>query len=428
MIALTYLLYNLTFSILSFFALPVVFLKTLLTKGSFHRERWGFYSPEVLQKIGGKPRIWFHAASVGEVRVALTLLREMHNVYPRHGVVISTTTPQGRAIASQAHGVDGAILAPLDLPWIVRRTVQLIKPHLLLVAETELWPNLLKEVKRKDVPIILFNGRISRRSFRFYRLLRFFFSDVLHNFDALCLKSNIDKERMMNLGASPAAMHVTGDLKFHQISASVEADKELLRQELGLSQGVPILIAGSTHEGEEEIIIRVYQELQGDFSNLILILAPRHLQRIPRVETLLESHRVRWVRRTLISEERRTEQVMLLDTLGELSAIYRLGTAIFVGGSFCRVGGHNILEVLAQGKGVIFGPHMENVSDIAQLAVKRGAGVQVSSPDELREVLGRLIEDPSLRKEMGVHGLALIQEHQGALGRTMKIVKECFTG
>jgi 3-deoxy-D-manno-octulosonic-acid transferase len=427
-IALTYLLYNLAFIILSFFALPVAFLKTLLTKRSFHRERWGVYSPEVLQKLRGKSCIWFHAASVGEVRVALTLLGEMQKVYPRHGFVISTTTPQGRAIASQAHGVDVAILAPLDQPWVVRRTVRLIKPRLLLVAETELWPNLLKEVKKEGVPLILFNGRISRKSFRFYRPLRFFFGTVLNNFDALCLKSSADSERMMNLGASPGAMHVTGDLKFHQISTSGETDKEQLRQELRLTQREPILIAGSTHEGEEEIILRVFKELQHDFSHLILILAPRHLQRIPRVEGLLESHRVRWVRRTMISEERRTEEVILLDTLGELSVIYGLGTAIFVGGSFCRVGGHNVLEVLVQGKGVIFGPHMENVSDIAQLVVERGAGVQVSSPDELREILGRLIEDPSLRKEMGQKGLALLQEHQGALERTMKIVKESFTG
>jgi 3-deoxy-D-manno-octulosonic-acid transferase len=427
-IALTYLLYNLFFIILSFFALPFFLLKTLFTKGSFHRERWGYYSPEVFQKLGGKPRIWFHAASVGEVRVALTLLGEMQKVYPRQGFVISTTTPQGRSLASQAHGVDVALLAPLDQPWVVRRTVKLIKPRLLLVAETELWPNLLKEVKRKGVPIILFNGRISRRSFRFYYPLRFFFSNVLNNFDALCLKSSADSERMMNLGAAPSTIHVTGDLKFHQINASAEADKERLRKELRLSQGEPILIAGSTHEGEEETILRVFKELQHDFSHLILILAPRHLQRTPRVESLLESQRVRWVRRTMIGEERRPEEVILLDTIGELAAIYGLGTAIFVGGSFCRVGGHNILEVLIHGKGVIFGPHMENVSDIAQLVVERGAGVQVNTPDELRKVLGRLIADPSLRKEMGLKGFALLQEHQGALERTMRIVKEFFTG
>jgi 3-deoxy-D-manno-octulosonic-acid transferase len=428
-ISFTYFLYNFTFTILSFCALPFFLLKDFFAKESFHKERWGFYSPEVFQKLGGKPRIWLHAASVGEVRVALTLLGEMKKVYSRHSFVISTTTPQGRVIASQAHGVDVAILAPLDLPWVVRRTVRLINPHLLLVAETELWPNLLKKVKKKGVPIILFNGRISRRSFCFYRLLRFFFSDVLQNFDALCLKSNADSERMIHLGAPPTTIHVTGDLKFHHISAAAEADNERLRRELRLSsQGEPIFIAGSTHEGEEEIILRVFKELQRDFPQLILILAPRHLQRIPRVESILKTHRVRWVRRTMISEEHRPEEVILLDTLGELSALYGLGTVIFVGGSFGRVGGHNVLEVLNLGTGVIFGPHMENVSDIAQLVVKKGAGVQVSTPDELREVLVRLIADPSLRKGMGLKGLALLQEHQGALERTMKIVKEFFTG
>ncbi|MEJ2067802.1 MAG: glycosyltransferase N-terminal domain-containing protein, partial [Deltaproteobacteria bacterium] len=165
MIALSYLLYNLVFIILSFFALPASLLKILLARGSFHGERWGVYSPEVFQKLRRKPLIWFHAASVGEVRVALSLLGEMKKAYPRYGFVISTTTPQGRAVASQAHGVDTALLAPLDQPWVVKRVVKLISPRLLLVAETELWPNLLKEVKQKEVPIILFNGRVSRRSY-----------------------------------------------------------------------------------------------------------------------------------------------------------------------------------------------------------------------------------------------------------------------
>jgi 3-deoxy-D-manno-octulosonic-acid transferase len=426
-IALSYLFYNVVFTIVSCLTLPVALVKILLAKGSFQRERWGFYAPGMFQKLGGKPRIWFHAASVGEVRVALSLLGEMKKVYPRHGFVISTTTPQGRAVASRAHGVDAAFLAPLDQPWIVRRTVKLIKPHLLLVAETELWPNLLKEVKKKGISIILFNGRISQRSYRFYRPLRFFFGDVLNNFDALCLKSNTDRERMMNLGAPPNVAHVTGDLKFHQVFALAEADSERLRQDLRLSQGEPILIAGSTHEGEEEIMLHVFKALQADFPQLVLILAPRHLQRLSRVEGLLEAEGVRWVRRTIISDQRRPEEVILLDTVGELAAIYGLGTAIFVGGSFCRVGGHNILEVLAQGKGVVFGPHMENVSEVAQLVVERGAGIQVSTPGELKEVLGRLIAGPSLRAEMEVKGLALLQEHQGALKRTVKIVKEFLT-
>ena len=428
MIALSYLFYNLVFLLLSLFAMPFSLPKILFSKGSFHRERWGFYSPGTLQKLGKKPHLWFHAASVGEVTVALSLLIEMKRAYPHHGFVISTTTPQGRAIASRAQGVDAAFLAPLDLPWIVRRAVKRIKPRLLLVAETELWPNLLRGAKREGIPVILFNGRISHRSYRFYLPLRFFFRGVLKNFDALCLKSIPDRERMVSLGAAPHAIHVTGDIKFHQIAQPSETAATQLRGALRLPKDAPVLIAGSTHEGEEALILRVFKGLRVDLPQLILILAPRHLQRITRVEKLLGSERVRWVRRTMIDEERRPEEIILLDTVGELAALYGLGTAIFVGGSFCHVGGHNILEVLAHGKAVIFGPHMENFNEIAKLAVERGAGIQVRTPEELAEASRRLINNPSLGKEMGEKGLALLQEHQGALESTMKIVKEFFKG
>ena len=433
MIALSYLFYNLVLLLLSFFAIPFSLSKILFSKGSAHRERWSFYSPELLQKLGKRPHIWFHAASVGEVAVALSLLTAMKRAYPRHGFVISTTTPQGRAIASRSQGVDAALLAPLDLPWIVRRAVKRIKPRLLLVAETELWPNLLRGAKREGIPVILFNGRISQRSYRFYLPLRFFFRGVLKNFDALCLKSNADRERMLSLGATPNTLYVTGDIKFHQIAQPSGTAVKRLRQRLRLPKDAPVLIAGSTHEGEEALILQVFQGLRIDLPRLILILAPRHLQRITRVEKLLGSQRARWVKRTMISDERRPEpevalwpEIILLDTVGELAALYGLGTAIFVGGSFCRVGGHNILEVLAHGKAVIFGPHMENFMEIAQLVVERGAGIQVKTPEGLEEALRRLIVDPSLSKEMGEKGLALLQEQEGALDRTLKIVKKFF--
>ncbi|OGP54755.1 MAG: hypothetical protein A2Y65_08650 [Deltaproteobacteria bacterium RBG_13_52_11] len=428
MIELSYLFYNFVLIILSFFAIPFSLLKILISKGSLHGERWGFYPPGLVKKKRKGLTIWFHAASVGEVRVALSLLAVMKRAYPHHGFMISTTTPQGRAIASQAQGVDAALLAPLDLSWVVRRAVKLIKPCLFLVAETELWPNLLREVKRKGIPVILFNGRISRKSYRFYLPLRFFFRGVLKNFDALCLKSSADRERMISLGASPNAIHVTGDIKFHQIAPPAETEAKRLRRELRLPQDAPVLIAGSTHEGEEEMILQIFKALKVDWPRLILILAPRHLQRIPRVEGLLGSQGVRWVKRTMISDERRPEEVILLDTVGELAAIYGVGTAIFVGGSFCRVGGHNILEVLAHGKGVIFGPHMENISDVAQLVVEKGAGMQVRTPDELRDGLRSIIVDASFRERMGERGIAFLQEHQGALERTMRIVGELYKG
>lgn len=428
MTELGYLFYNFVLIIFFFFALPFSLLKALISKGDVHGERWGFYPQEFLKKVKEKPYIWFHAASVGEVGITLLVLREMRKIYPQHGFVISTTTPQGREIASQSHGVDAAFLAPLDLPWIVRRAVRLIRPRLFLVAETELWPNLLREVKRTGAPIILFNGRISRRSYRFYRPLRFFFRGVVRNFDLLCLKSGADRERIVGLGGDPRAMYITGDLKFHQLVTVSEAKGERLRQELRLPKGVPVFIAGSTHEGEEGMILDIFKELKVDFPQLILILAPRHLQRIPRVEGLLDSQRVRWVKRTMIDGGGQPEEVILLDTIGELAAIYALGTVIFVGGSFCKVGGHNILEALGHGKGVLFGPHMENFSEAAQLVLERGAGIQVRTPEELKEVLRRLLDDHNLRGEMGERGLSLLQGYQGALGRTIEIVEGFLNG
>ncbi len=417
-----YLFYNVIFTLLFLCTFPFFVIKDILSKDDVRRERWGLYHQGFLKKVTEKPSIWFHAASVGEVVVARPLLREMRKLYPRHGFVVSTTTLQGREIASQAPEVDATVLAPLDLPWIVRRAVEVIRPHIFLVAETELWPNLLREVKRQGIPIILFNGRISRRSYRFYRFLRFFFQGVVKNFDLVCLKSNADRERMVSLGVPPQVVYVTGDLKFHQLSTPVEAEGERLGWELRIPDGNPVLIAGSTHEGEEGMVLGLFKELKVDFPRLILILAPRHLQRIPRVEKLLESQGVRWLKRTMIDDERRPEEVILLDTIGELAAIYGLGTAIFVGGSFCKVGGHNVLEVLAHGRGVVFGPHMENFSEVAHLIVEKGAGVQARTPAELMEALRRFIDDPHFRQETGDRGLSLLREGRGALERTMEVV------
>jgi 3-deoxy-D-manno-octulosonic-acid transferase len=427
-IALGYLVYNLFLLILSSLAFPFSLLKILISKDTRHAERWGFYPPGLLQTKREKPTIWFHAASVGEVGVVLSLLAEMKRAYPHHSFVVSTTTPQGRAVASRAEGVDAALLAPLDLPWVIRRAIKLIKPRLFLVAETELWPNFLREVKRKGIPVILFNGRISQKSYRFYLPLRFFFRGVLQNFDALCLKSSADRERMAGLGAPVDALHVTGDIKFHQAVTLSKTEGNRLRQALKLPRNAPVFIAGSTHEGEEELILRVFKGLKADIPRLILILAPRHLQRLPRVEKLLASQGVQWVKRTGISNEHRPEEVIVLDTVGELAAIYGVGTAIFVGGSFGRVGGHNILEVLAHGKGVLFGPHMENVRAVVQLVVEQGAGIQVRTADELREGVRSILVDSSLRERMGERGRALLQEHQGALKNIMRIVGALYKG
>jgi 3-deoxy-D-manno-octulosonic-acid transferase len=427
-ITLGYLFYNSVIFILALCAVPFSFLKILCSKGTLHGERWGVYAPAFLRERGQRPTIWLHAASVGEVRVALLLLPQVKKAYPRHRFVISTTTTQGRAVAARAEGVDAAFLAPLDLPLIVRRAMKRINPCLLLVAETELWPNLLKEVKRNGIPLILFNGRISRKSFRFYLPLRFFFGGVVRNFDALCLKSDVDKERMTRLGAPPQTIRVTGDIKFHHATPVVATRSKQVRRQLRLPADVPVLIAGSTHEGEEDLAIEIFKKLRAEFPRLMMILAPRHVQRVLRVEGLLKVRGVRWVKRTMINDNRRPEEVIVLDTIGELTAVYEVGTAIFVGGSFSKVGGHNIVEVLALGKAVIFGPHVESIRDVARLAVEWGAGIQVQTPDEFEEAVRRLLHDSRLREGMGRRGLAFVRNQQGAVEKTMKVIKAWYKG
>lgn len=423
---MTHVLYNIAVTVLFAAISPFFLSKFLLREKGIHQERWASYSHEILRKIEGRPLVWFHAASVGEARVVLPLLEALRNLYPSHRFLVSTATPQGREIASQFPGVDVAILAPLDLPWVVSRAVKTIAPSVFLVAETELWPNLLRAMKRDGVPTMLFNGRISRRSYRMYRLLRFFFKDVLKNFDALCVRSAPDRDRLLSLGAEPETTHVVGDLKFHQMGnvSRVRRQREELKATLQLPEKSPILIAGSTHEGEEEIVLQVYKDLKLNFPGLVLILAPRHVQRFSRVEALLKSQGVGWVRRSKIGTEAGSKEVVLLDSIGELAAVYGLGTAIFVGGSFGKVGGHNIMEVFAQGKGVVFGPDMENFSEIARLAVETGAGIQVTDATELREALRRLLNSPDLQRKMGKAGTAFVALHQGALEKTVEAVKK----
>lgn len=420
---LLYGIYNILLITLFLLTFPISLAIFIFSRG-LHRERWGFFPRGALDRIGQRPSIWLHAASVGEVRLALTLLNPLAEAFTKFPFVISTTTIQGRSIAASDPRVAAAILAPLDLPWIIRRVIRRIRPKTLLVAETELWPNLLRISHSQGIPIILFNGRISARSIRSYRLLRPFFQRVLANIDLFCVKSPLDRERFLYLGAKAERLHVTGDIKFHQVFMPTKAAVREMGEKLYLPPDTPILIAGSTHEGEEEMILGVFRGLRTEFPDLLLILAPRHLKRIPKVERILKAEGFSWVRRTSLGTVDHPFEVILLDTIGELPLIYGLGRAIFVGGSFCHVGGHNILEVLAHGKGVVFGPHMENFQEVAALAIAHGAGIQVSTQEELQEALRRLLADPVRNRDMGERGLDILKAQQGALQKTIKAIRD----
>lgn len=367
-----------------------------------------------------RPFLWFHAASVGEVLLTLKLANELR---PSVGgtILITTMTPQGLKVASE--GADLALFAPLDLGWVVRRFLDQLRPKALLVAETELWPNLVGRTHREGVPTVLFNGRISPRSFGRFMAFRPLFRRVLRSFDLVLARSPEDGQRLLQLGASRERLKVVGDLKLYQGQGPLSIEeRKRLREELALPQGSKLLVAGSTHPGEEESLLRAFRALRRDFPELLLLLAPRHVERSAEVEALARSFGFRTARRSRIVGG---WEVLVMDTVGELRRLYGLADVAFVGGSLVEgVGGHNILEVIAHGKVVLFGPHTENLASIAKRVLEVGAGIEVRNTRELVETCRHLLLDPSEGSERGSRGLELLKEGEGAMRRTVEAIRE----
>jgi 3-deoxy-D-manno-octulosonic-acid transferase len=318
-----------------------------------------------------------------------------------------------------------AFMLPLDFPWIVRRVLDTIEPLALFVAETEIWPNLVCQSRARGIPVVLFNGRISDRSIDRYRRYRFFFKEVLRDFEAFGMQSQKDAERIAEIGASPERVLVTGNLKFDRpLIEPTKQENEAVLNSLGLTGGQVVFVAGSTHPGEEEVVLRVFQKLKRTEPNLILIIAPRHLDRLDEVTRILDTEGVRWVRKSQIATGGRGDEVILLDTMGELSRVYSIGTVIFVGKSLVPGGGHNILEPAAFGKPVMFGPHMENFREIASVMKAEGGGIEINSEEEFFSRAQGLLSDPSLYDRVSKAALRAIQKNQGALKKTFDLLEK----
>jgi 3-deoxy-D-manno-octulosonic-acid transferase len=381
----------------------------------------GFY-----EEVANEKPLWIHAASVGEVLGSLPIIEGIRQTKPELPILLSTMTATGNDMAKErATGVRATIFFPLDHPWVVRRTISLVNPRAFLIAETEIWPNFLMELGKGGIPVILFNGRISTRSFQWYKRFRFFFTSPLSSIFAFCMQSNLDAQRIIEMGANPERVTVSGNVKFDQSPPEItQEEKKTLLQTLGLHADQPILIAGSTHRGEEEFMLRVLQQLSPDYPNLVLILAPRYLERVGEVEVLLERQKIPWKRKSQLQAkgEREGAAVILLDTMGELSKLYSLGTLIFVGGSLVRVGGHNILEPLFFKKPVFFGPFMDHFREISNEVLRKGAGFQIREVEEMVLHAKTLMEDASLKSHMGKRGLEIIRQNRGATRKTLETI------
>jgi 3-deoxy-D-manno-octulosonic-acid transferase len=378
--------------------------------------------------IDGEPSIWIHAVSVGEVLTARPLVRDLRERYPRLRIVLSTTTMTGQGIARRSvRDVDEVFYFPFDLGLFVRRTLDLVRPRLFVMMETEIWPNLLRECKRRGVRTAIVNGRLSQRSYPRYRLVRGFMRRVLDDIDAFCVQSEESARRFIDLGANPGRVTVTGSLKFDSLDTSPQSTASRARDRVLRYFRVPasrqVIVAGSTMKGEEGAVLRAFHRVRSTQPGTLLILAPRHPERIDDVEALCQGEGFKTVRRSElpIDAEPRAD-IVLVDTIGELATLYQLATVAFVGGSLVATGGHNILEPAVYGKPIVFGPHMENFAEIADAFVANIAGVQLEHERDLDETLLALMTDPVRRARLGAAARALVEANRGAKDKSLAVL------
>ena len=376
--------------------------------------------------LDGDDSIWVHAVSVGEVLASRSMIAELRRRYPRLKLYLSTTTLAGQQVARRSvSDVDGVFYFPFDWTFAVRRTLNRVRPRLFIMIETEIWPNLLRECRRRQIATVLVNGRISYRSFPRYRMIRPFFRRVLADIDRFCVQGDEAARRLIALGADPARITITGSLKFDalEVIPTRGRGRERVLRFFRMSSNRPVLVAGSTLKGEEEAVIRSFNRLRTRGSQALLVIAARHPERFAEVERLCRHEGLSTVRRTElpIDAEPRADAV-ILDTIGELAEVYQIATVVFVGGSLVRAGGHNILEPAVFGKPIVFGPYMENFSEIADAFRANDAAVQVRSDRELESVIVTLMGDPVRRARLGAAARALVDANRGARDKTLMVI------
>ena len=373
---------------------------------------------------GAAGPIWIHAVSVGEALAVERLIAQLRQRFPERAVVLSVTTATGRSVALRRIPADQIFYFPLDFRFAVRRALKAIRPDLVLIAETEIWPNFLREAALASVPVVFINGRISSRSYARYRLIRRWLRPALAQAAQFLMQTPTDAERILDLGAAPAQVQVAGNLKFDLIPAEQPGFLRLLRERLAAAGIARVLVAGSTMEGEELAVLEAYRAaLAAAAEPLLLVLAPRHPPRFERAAEMVAASGLPWVRRTQLEREALPAGgVLVLDSLGELATVYQLAASAFVGGSLAPHGGHNILEAAYWGVPVVFGPHMENFALIAELFLEAGAALRASSAQELGHLWRRLLADPEMRARVGNAARELLLSQRGATDRALEVI------
>ncbi|MFQ5354013.1 MAG: 3-deoxy-D-manno-octulosonic acid transferase, partial [Thermodesulfobacteriota bacterium] len=404
-------------------------------------ERFGRFKREKLARLEGEGTgIWVHAVSVGETRAVLPLLKALRARRPEARILFSTTTRTGHAVAESecADFIDALVYFPLDFSWAVNNVIEKFKPSILIVTEKEIWPNLFKALNDRSVPVVVVNGNISERSYRRFLKFGFFFAEIFSKIDFFCAGSDVDYERAVALGVAKERAMVTGNLKFDQAPSGGCDIAVGLKKVLGLKAGELLFVAGSTHRGEDEIILTAFKELAGEFPVLRLAIAPRHPEKFGEVEGLIKKSGLSYARRSGAGKAPKkgakkaagksgntggSAKIFLLDSMGELASLYGLSHICFVGGSLVPgIGGHNLLEPAGLGRPVLFGPYVHTCEATAELLATAGGGVMVSDGRELTAELKKLASDKKAREAMGSAARSVVEKNRGAVEKTLKVI------
>ena len=422
------LLYNLLFPVVLLVLLPG-FAFRMIRRGKYRHKFWqrfGVYSEGVERKIAGTGRLWIHAVSVGEVNIALRLIQTLRESDSSMEFVLSTTTSTGfKLAATRKTPWLEPIYNPLDFLPIARRAMRLIRPRALVLVEAEVWPNCVSEAKSLGIPVILVNARLSTRSEKRFRKIRWIAAPVFNQIDTLCLQEPADEPRWRSLGVDPSKLHTTGSIKFDDSAAAPRPVKDFrpVLESLGVPADAPVLLGGSTFEGEELLLTEVFQQLRKTHPRLFLILVPRHQERADSVAAQLSQNGLRLARRTEPGTVEKPD-ALLVDTTGELASWYRCATVVFIGKSLMACGGQNPVEAVEAGVPVVFGPNMQNFASLAEAFLRAGGAMRVSDAGELQEAVDTLLHSPTRRQESTRAAQHCLAVHRGATLRTIDLLND----
>lgn len=424
----SYLAYRILTTSSAMVVVPSIWLHHRFRGHNFDRfyQRMGYYPQALSKKEKGRPRIWMHAASVGEVGVAYAIGKALLHRYPRCDLVLSTIREQGYARAQTLFGEHvPCFFAPLDLVSVARRALDAIQPDVLVLLETEIWPNLIVNAHRKGVSTALVNGRISVRTINSYRRVRPLLRYILSHLDAFSMISDEDAQRLDSLGANPSRITVYGNAKFDGVDPMENPDAKTWATRLyGLHEQTQVMVAGSTRYPEEPMLLEAFFRLRDHFPHLLLIIAPRHIERVDQIQQWVADHGLACQLRSQLGhgEHSRNAPVVILDTMGELSETYSVADIVFCGGSLVPKGGQNILEPAMWGKPILFGPSMEDFADARQLIAASGGGAQVANTDALTAAALDWLHFPEKAVAAGLAARKAILPHRGAAQKHAEVI------